>query len=219
MRRQWLRVPQWGRAVAHRARSLDDHERTGEIADLNGQAAYPAPMPASGMPMAFMDAEFGAPFPNQPADSVQFTWANLGSLNGFPYARLQHDSECGMSLHVGAFVRQLPPDRTPRRYGVWFIAPAGPSRPGANVSVYRNDRLLTRAERAASPVPSDGSTAACTRSTGSRGLYDVRQRSSVRSAGAYPARPEQALQHLGVTEERHPGWARLRGRRQHRRAR
>lgn len=155
---------------------------------------YPVPVKGASMPFAFLDSTFSVPFPEEPSDSITYTWYDPGALHHFPYASIQHDSEFDLSPHEGTIVRQLPPDHGPLRYGVDFFSAGGYTRPDATVNVYKGGQLLRRSRLDESRRPTDG-----TRGTGASlgddfffggysqwGLYDLRTGYGLRTKSNSP---------------------------------
>jgi subtilisin family serine protease len=133
---------------------LDEFVRRLEFLDSSG-AQYPWPVNPANQPFAYMDAYFGAPFPGETTDSVEFHYDNRGTLASYPYGRFMHDSEYDFSPHEAIIIRQLPPVSS-LRYGVKWFTLGGHTKPGATVSVYRNSSLVKRSALAAAAAPADG---------------------------------------------------------------
>ncbi|MDQ3328822.1 MAG: S8 family serine peptidase, partial [Chloroflexota bacterium] len=133
---------------------VNEWELENTFIDYNANKRYPWPVKGSSMPFALMDSYFGVPHPEELNDSVEFFWANPGSMAAFPYGRVD-DWGVEASPHAGVVVRQLPAVRA-LRYGVKWLSPGGPTRPGAVVSVYRNNTLLRRSGLASASAPTDG---------------------------------------------------------------
>ncbi|MEJ7652060.1 MAG: hypothetical protein WKH64_01225 [Chloroflexia bacterium] len=101
---------------------------------FNGPSGrYPWPVDGNDQPFSLMDSEFGVPFPDEPTDSVEFTWWNPGTMAAFPYARFMHDSEFDLSPHEGdseahALARLYPTGRS-------LLSPALPDHAGPSRSI------------------------------------------------------------------------------------
>ncbi len=155
--------------------------------DYDANRKYPWPVRPSTMPFALMDSYFGVPYPEEPRDSVEFMWESPGSMTAFPYGRVD-DWGNDLGAHAGVVIRQLPPSGD-TRYGIKWFSPGGNTRPGAVVSVYRNNALLKRSQLSSSSLANDGTSATGTKDPEAPtvwGLYSITSSGAIRTPTTNP---------------------------------